>query len=143
MARDEPPVVKERFRRLRAVVEPFLPVYGEILDRFDDRPAVVERLRGAFEEAPYQQVARLNGIASMAAYFGDDELALAALRKAFVDMRGVQASGIWHPLFASARKSEAFKAIVRDLKFFDYWRASGHWGDFARPVGDDDFEIIR
>jgi hypothetical protein len=23
---------------------------------------------------------------------------------------------------------------------YDYWRASGEWGDFARPLGDDDFE---
>jgi TolB-like protein len=143
MARDEPARVKERFRRLRAVGEAFLPVYGEILDRFDDRPAVVERLRGAFADALYQDPSRLNGIASMAAYFGDDELALAGLRKAFVEQHGVQVSGIWHPLFASARKTEAFKAMVRELRLFDYWRASGHWGDFARPVGDDDFEIYR
>jgi hypothetical protein len=25
----------------------------------------------------------------------------------------------------------------------DYWRDSGHWGDFARPLGDYDFEVFR
>jgi hypothetical protein len=29
---------------------------------------------------------------------------------------------------------------VRELGLVDYWRASGKWGDFARPVGTDDFE---
>ena len=29
------------------------------------------------------------------------------------------------------------------MGIFDYWRVTGKWGDFARPLGDDDFEIIR
>jgi hypothetical protein len=32
---------------------------------------------------------------------------------------------------------------VRDLGFVDYWRKTGKWSDFARPKGDDDFEIIK
>jgi len=26
------------------------------------------------------------------------------------------------------------------LKLYDYWRATGNWGDHCRPVGADDFE---
>jgi hypothetical protein len=29
---------------------------------------------------------------------------------------------------------------VRELGLADYWRASGNWSDFARPLGTDDFE---
>jgi hypothetical protein len=40
------------------------------------------------------------------------------------------------------RKTDEFKAILRDLGIADYWRQSGNWGDYARPLGDDDFEIV-
>jgi DNA-binding winged helix-turn-helix (wHTH) protein len=30
--------------------------------------------------------------------------------------------------------------IVRDLGLVDYWRASGNWNDFCRPLGKDDFD---
>jgi hypothetical protein len=39
--------------------------------------------------------------------------------------------------------TEPTKQLVRDLGLHDYWRKSGRWGDFARPVGNDDFEIYR
>jgi hypothetical protein len=26
------------------------------------------------------------------------------------------------------------------VRFVDYFRASGNWGDFCKPVGKDDFE---
>ena len=47
------------------------------------------------------------------------------------------------PTLAELRKDPRFKQLMRDLGLYDYWRASGKWGDFARPTGDDDFEIIR
>jgi hypothetical protein len=28
---------------------------------------------------------------------------------------------------------------VRDLGLVAYWRASGNWGEFCRPLGEDDF----
>ncbi len=36
-----------------------------------------------------------------------------------------------------------FKDLVRALGVERYWRATGQWGDFARPAGEDDFEITR
>jgi hypothetical protein len=29
---------------------------------------------------------------------------------------------------------------VRDLKLDEYWRRSGKWGDYCKPVGEGDFE---
>jgi len=46
---------------------------------------------------------------------------------------------LWHPRFASLRKTERFKSIVRRIGVLDYWRARG-WPDLCRPSGDDDFE---
>jgi hypothetical protein len=45
-------------------------------------------------------------------------------------------------MMAEARRTEGFKALVRDLGLVDYWRASGSWADFCRPIGADDFECL-
>lgn len=38
-----------------------------------------------------------------------------------------------------ARKLPEFRQLVRELGLLDYWREYG-WGDFCKPVGDNDFE---
>jgi hypothetical protein len=45
---------------------------------------------------------------------------------------------IWHRSFAPVRKTERFKAFVRNAGMIDYWRARG-WPELCRPVGTDDF----
>jgi TolB-like protein len=44
----------------------------------------------------------------------------------------------WHPSYVSVRKTERFKAFVRNAGLVEYWRAKG-WPEFCRPVGADDF----
>jgi adenylate cyclase len=46
---------------------------------------------------------------------------------------------LWHSSFAPIRKTERFKAILRNAGLAEYWRARG-WPAFCRPVGADDFE---
>jgi hypothetical protein len=46
---------------------------------------------------------------------------------------------VWGPQFAELRKTQRFKAFVRDAGFVTYWRVRG-WPDLCRPVGADDFE---
>jgi hypothetical protein len=58
-------------------------------------------------------------------------------------MKGALTHTIWYPVMSKARKTPEFKELVRDIGLYDYWRKSGKWGDFARPKGNDDFEIIR
>jgi TolB-like protein len=45
---------------------------------------------------------------------------------------------LWFPEFASLRKTERYKALVRTPGIDSYWRARG-WPDLCRPVGADDF----
>lgn len=40
--------------------------------------------------------------------------------------------------YAAVRKTERFKALVREAGLVDYWKARG-WPDLCRPVGADDF----
>jgi TIR domain len=37
-------------------------------------------------------------------------------------------------------KRSALRGNRARARLVDCWRASGNWGDFARPVGTDDFE---
>jgi TolB-like protein len=140
MARDDVTRVKQQFRRYLSLLHEFLPIHEQVLGCFDDRSAVLDLVRGAFEDPAYQGPARMNGLGQLAAYFSEPELALACLRRAFVDKRGGQVVGLWHPLFASVRKTAGFKQLVRELGLYDYWRSTGHWGDYARARGPGDFE---
>ena len=45
----------------------------------------------------------------------------------------------WAPEYASLRKTQRFKAVVRAWGFPNYWRERG-WPDLCRPIGTDDFE---
>lgn len=37
---------------------------------------------------------------------------------------------------ASLRKDPAFIDIVRERGLEDYWRTTGHWGQFCQPDGE-------
>ena len=49
---------------------------------------------------------------------------------------------LWRGIYRDVRMLPAFKELLRELGLVDYWRETGNWGDFVRPVGDDDFEVI-
>ncbi|HVN02073.1 MAG TPA: TIR domain-containing protein [Caulobacteraceae bacterium] len=91
---------------------------------------------------PANQGLTLSMIASFAAYYGDDALALTALNRAFVERRNLGMVEIWSPVFKRLRQDPRFKDIVRGVGLADHWRRTGNWGDFARPVGEDDFELL-
>jgi TolB-like protein/DNA-binding winged helix-turn-helix (wHTH) protein len=78
--------------------------------------------------------------ALMAGHFGDTELALEFLRRAYLGPGWAANYFIWYPQLKDTRRTEGFKQFVTDLGMVEMWRASGDWGDFCRPVGDTDFE---
>jgi hypothetical protein len=45
---------------------------------------------------------------------------------------------LWLPYYAELRKTERYKAFMRDRGVVDYWRERG-WPARCRPQGDDDF----
>jgi len=42
------------------------------------------------------------------------------------------------PAYAEVRKTERFKAFVRQARLVEYWHVKG-WPEFCRPVGSNDF----
>ncbi len=107
---------------------------------FDQPETMLARLRQVQVDSANQSRQFL--IAMWAGWYGDTALAASALRLFAIDRRSPRLGAIWHPALSEMRRTPAFKEILRDLGLVDYWRQSGKWGDFARPLGDDDFEVI-
>jgi TolB-like protein len=109
---------------------------------FADPQAAVESLRQQSAE-PGRSGFEQHLIADWAAYFGDQDLALEAKTKAFATGSAIGiAFTLWRPIYRDMRRTEGFKTLVSNIGLVDYWRATGNWGDFCRPVGNDDFECI-
>ena len=107
----------------------------------DDPEAATAELRRVFKDPAYHNSFIHMVIAFYASYFGDHALALDIFR----EMRKSNAFTMiemWRPMHKPMRRLPGFKDLLRDMGLVDYWRATGNWGDFCRPVGDDDFECI-
>jgi tetratricopeptide (TPR) repeat protein len=119
-----------------------LPALREVSALMDQPDAARAKLREANEDPANQDATRQFKLAMWAGHFGDVDLSLSAIRRAFVEGKALPLNTIWLPMMAPVRKDPRFKDFLRDLGLVHYWRASGDWGDFARPLGDDDFEVI-
>jgi TolB-like protein/tetratricopeptide (TPR) repeat protein len=133
--------IKEQMRRFLAHGVVNMPVQTELLELLDQPATARARLRQAYDDVAYQDSTRQFKIALWAAQFDDIDLALAAARRAFIDLRGTLIYVLWLPTFRNARKDPRFKELLRDLRIVEYWREGKNWGDFARPLGADDFEV--
>ncbi len=133
--------IRALIQRYAEHANPPMPVERDLAELLDRTDVARGRLRQAFEDPAYQDHMRQLKIAMWAGQFGDVDLALAAARRACIDMRSRGVAVIWLPTFREARKDPRFKELLRDLRLVDYWRTSRRWGDFARPLGRDDFEV--
>ncbi|MGH7011669.1 MAG: hypothetical protein ACREEX_12615, partial [Caulobacteraceae bacterium] len=100
-------------------------------------------LRRAYSEPTNQDTTRLAIIGWYAGRFGDLDLSVAALRRSLVEFGSNAKFVLWWPTVRRARRTAAFRQLVRGLGIYDHWRASESWGDFARPRGGDEFEFAR
>ena len=96
-------------------------------------------LRKLFDDPDYNNPLIRTIIALWAAYFGDNEFALQEFQEASMSSTFLMFT-IWHPPLTDMCRLPGFKDLVRDLKLVNYWRATGNWGEFCHPVGEDDFE---
>jgi hypothetical protein len=115
-----------------------IPALREVFEAMDEPERARALLRQAAAD-PANQSTRQITLAFHAAQFGADELAIDLLRRPGAGL----SFHLWFPCLRRARRLDGFKQLIRERGLYDFWRQSGKWGDFARPVGSDDFEIIR
>lgn len=118
--------------------------YSEMLEIFDDAPRARALIRSCIEvPSDWQRdQGRMHRAVPFAAYFGEPELAVSAYRKVGKQLLGVFLIQFWHPLFRDVRKLPSFKALASEVGLVTYWQTTAQWGDYARPVGADDFEFL-
>jgi hypothetical protein len=132
----------EKIRAILAAKDPTdlstIKLYAPVLKEFDSREMVLSTLRAAYADSDSKWSSKLTDIGLLAAYFGDDELALQTIREeAFLG--SIRFGVVWYPLMADVRQSQGFKELVTDFNLLEYWRAS-EWPERCRPLGADDFE---
>ncbi len=132
---------KQRFADIITDGQSWMAFDPQLLKVLDEPEEALKIIRAALDEPDYQDGARMGAIAHWAEHYGDRDLAFKALRRGFVEMHGLTVIEIWCPVFSELRRDPRFKDIVRDLGLADHWRKTGNWGDHARPVGKDDFEV--
>lgn len=118
-------------------------VNGTALKYLDDPPAALRELHRLVKKPDIQRdLFSMAALSQWAAYFGDNALALDALIQSSRLDTSVAAWGysLWRPINKGVRRLPGFKTLLREQGLVDYWRKSGNWGDFCKPVGADDFE---
>jgi TolB-like protein/Flp pilus assembly protein TadD len=140
MTLNDPSLVSLRLELLADDTD-LLPFGRELTDVLDVPAKGLSVLATAMAVPENQTPPRLDAIAHFGAYLKDSDIALKALRLGLVERRGSMVIDLWHPNFSRIRRDPRFKEIVRDIGLVEYWRESGAWGDFARPVNDVDFEL--
>jgi TolB-like protein len=135
-------LIRARFDRYLEIQTVATPLNAAVRAVYDDPAAALALVRSAADQPDMQDATRQMFVGLYAARYGDSDLAVAALRRSVVDMRGPLVQILWFTELAEARRTPGFKDLVRDIGLVDYWRATGSWGDFCRPVGDDDFECF-
>jgi serine/threonine protein kinase/tetratricopeptide (TPR) repeat protein len=130
----------ERYRQSIGSTRPIRPAWlGGLKPLLSDRSAMRSRVRKVIEQRqPGFEYAYL-----VADALGEPELALAALRPLVASLDNRNWDKYWLPWlmpYSGVRTLPGFKALLRDAGIVDYWRQTGKWGDFCKPVGAEDFE---
>ena len=133
-------VIAERIERYKSS----LASADDLPEDFDavvslDREIALPVLRTHLGRAPDSAAFDPMQIALWADYYNHSELTADAIR-ALLDLYSRSGWIPWHGGLRNLRNHPAFKEIMRDYGYVDYWRATDNYGDFCRPQGDDDFE---
>ncbi|MEP7246500.1 MAG: TIR domain-containing protein [Gammaproteobacteria bacterium] len=105
----------------------------------NNKPAAAAEIRKAIDDPANQDQTRMIALQLWADHFGDRDLVSLAFRHG-IELRMTSWVSLWRPFETGFRADPRFKDMLREVGLADYFRATGKWGDFCKPVGKDDFE---
>ncbi len=112
---------------------------GEMGPLLDDPAALRALIRKVVEE----RQPRFDEAYNIADALDEPEVALASLRD-FLQLAATwkfpKYWELWVMPYSNVRTLPGFKTLLREAGIVDYWRKTGNWGDFCKPVGAEDFE---
>jgi DNA-binding winged helix-turn-helix (wHTH) protein/TolB-like protein len=110
--------------------------FGDMLAAFRADKALLTMSDAELRRSQEGQVPSVIGrVAHLAAYDGHPQLAVRLMRIAFDRPGGPgMLQALWHPAMAEARTTDEFERLVTDIGLVEFWRESGEWNDFCRPV---------
>jgi len=113
--------------------------FPQLKPLLDDRAAMRAAVRKVIQE---RQRTFLNA-RFLADALGEPELAFEAMKALMEDP--LQADyrrywQLWNLPYSKVRTLPQWKQMLVEGGIVDYWRSTGRWGDFCKPVGVDDFE---
>jgi TolB-like protein len=132
----DPAEVRAQFRLTRDESPINQSILTSLAQAFEQPEQARAAIRQALDDPANLDRVRLTVIALLADSLGERELALIALQK----QQGFLTESLWLGYKTDLRTDARFKKLVRERGLAEYFRASGNWGDFCRPVGADDFE---
>lgn len=138
--------IDEQYRRFLISRGPEMRIslFDELTEVLQDREQAIALVRAAIDNPKWQDPTRQIWFAFLAGFYDATDDCIKALRRAFVEKNPILGIRIylWMPVLRPAHLDPRFKDILRDMKLVEYWQKTGKWGDFVRPVGDGDFEIL-
>jgi TolB-like protein/tetratricopeptide (TPR) repeat protein len=135
-----PAVVEAQFRVFLTHESLPMALSQVMVGNLSNKAAARTAIREAFQDPSNQDATRIGVVGQYADHFGDKDLALVAFRRAMVELPTEDFTLLWNPYETGLRADPRFKDILRNLGLVDYFRKTGNWGDFCKPVGKDDFE---
>jgi TolB-like protein len=139
-SRDSTPAqIRQQFGRVLETQNLPMKLFPQLAPIVNDKAAVLRVLRAALDEPENADATRMQVLAITADAYGNKDLAWTWLAR-YLAATHNDLSILWLLPASGVRADPRFKALVRQVKLDDYWRNTGHWGDFCKPVGDSDFE---
>lgn len=109
---------------------------------FDSREPALAMIREWLDSPGFKARGEYAFYSHYAGYYGDSDLAVTLLRKAYLSPGWGLYFVMWDPTLSQTRRTSAFKQFLRDLGFVELWRKTGEWNDYCHPLGGDDFECV-
>jgi hypothetical protein len=115
------------------------PINAIMIANLEDPRAALHELHRLYEDSAVAEgILNRRDIALWAGHFGDDDLALEAMRS-LIAKASAQAVYLWRPQFKQMRQRPEFKALLRDIGIVAHWEKYG-WPAICQPLDGDDFQ---